>query len=91
LQAGASLVAVGYAEPSLVFLLGGQVRLTTPRGAAEALAGGGEALVSNREEALFRQALSARGLVARPLGSAPGFAYANGQRIVLTLYDVAPG
>ncbi|HYU13975.1 MAG TPA: glycosyl transferase [Stellaceae bacterium] len=90
-QAGGSLVAVGYAEPSLVFLLGGQVRLTTPRGAAEALAGGGAALVSNREEALFRQALSARGLVARPLGSAPGFAYANGQRIVLTLYDVAPG
>ena len=88
---GTSLVAVGYAEPSLVFLLGGQVRLTTPRGAAEALAGGGEALVSNREEAVFRQALNVRGLVARPLGSAPGFDYANGQRIVLTLYDVAPG
>jgi 4-amino-4-deoxy-L-arabinose transferase-like glycosyltransferase len=90
-HAGASLVAVGYAEPSLVFLLGGQVRLTTPRGAAEALGGGGEALVSNREDAVFRQALNARGLVARPLGSAPGFDYANGQRIVLTLYDVAPG
>ncbi len=90
-QAGAALVAVGYAEPSLVFLLGGQVRLTTPRGAAEALARGGEALVSNREDAVFRQALTVRGLVARPLGSAPGFDYANGQRIVLTLYDVAPG
>jgi 4-amino-4-deoxy-L-arabinose transferase-like glycosyltransferase len=90
-QAGAALVAVGYAEPSLVFLLGGQMRLTTPRGAAEALARGGEALVSNREDAVFRQALTVRGLVARPLGSAPGFDYANGQRIVLTLYDVAPG
>jgi hypothetical protein len=32
-----------------------------------------------------------RGLVARALGSAPGFDYANGQRIVLTLYAVAPG
>jgi 4-amino-4-deoxy-L-arabinose transferase-like glycosyltransferase len=90
-QAGASLFAVGYAEPSLVFLLGGKVRLTTARGAAEALAGGGEVLVSNREEAVFRQALTARGLIARPLGSAPGFDYANGQRIVLTLYAVAPG
>jgi 4-amino-4-deoxy-L-arabinose transferase-like glycosyltransferase len=90
-QAGASLFAVGYAEPSLVFLLGGMVRLTTARGAAEALAGGGEVLVSNREEAVFRQALNVRGLVARPLGSAPGFDYANGQRIVLTLYAVAPG
>ena len=88
---GASLFAVGYAEPSLVFLLGGKIRLTTARGAAEALTGGGEALVSNREEAVFRQALNVRGLVARPLGSAPGFDYANGQRIVLTLYDVAPG
>jgi 4-amino-4-deoxy-L-arabinose transferase-like glycosyltransferase len=90
-QAGASLFAVGYAEPSLVFLLGGKVRLTTARGAAEALAGGGEVLVSNREEAVFRQALTARGLIAQPLGSAPGFDYANGQRIVLTLYAVAPG
>src|ERR1700730_4765824 len=90
-QAGASLFAIGYAEPSLVFLLAGKVRLTTARGAAEALAGGGEVLVSNREEAVFRQALNVRALVARPLGSAPGFDYANGQRIVLTLYAVAPG
>ena len=85
------LVAVGYSEPSLVFLLGAGIRLTTPRGAAETLAGGGEALVSNREEAAFRQALSARGLVAEPLGSTPGFDYSNGQRMVLTLYRVAPG
>jgi 4-amino-4-deoxy-L-arabinose transferase-like glycosyltransferase len=89
--AGTSLVAVGYSEPSLVFLLGTNIRLTTPRGAAETLAGGGEALVSNREEAVFRQAVSARGLVVQPLGSAPGFDYSNGQRMVLTLYRVAPG
>ena len=89
-SAGGPLVAVGYSEPSLVFLLGGDLRLVSPRGAAETLAGGGEALVSNREDAMFRQALGARGLLAQPVGSVPGLDYSNGQRMVLTLYDVAP-
>jgi hypothetical protein len=88
--AGVPLVAVGYSEPSLVFLLGTSLLLTTPSAAAEALAGGGEALVSSREEAMFRQALSARGLLAQPFGSVPGLDYSNGQRMVLTLYDVVP-
>jgi 4-amino-4-deoxy-L-arabinose transferase-like glycosyltransferase len=85
---GTPLVAVGYGEPSLVFLLGGHVRLTTSSGAAEALAGGGAALVSNREEPMFRQALSGRGLNMHPLGSVAGFDYSNGQRLALMLYDV---
>jgi 4-amino-4-deoxy-L-arabinose transferase-like glycosyltransferase len=89
-SAGGRLVAVGYSEPSLVFLLGSNLRLVSPRGAAETLAGGGEALVSNREDAMFRQALGARGLLAQPVGSVPGLDYSNGQRMVLTLYDVAP-
>jgi 4-amino-4-deoxy-L-arabinose transferase-like glycosyltransferase len=89
--ARAPLVAVGYSEPSLVFMLGTDLRLTTPAAAAEALARGGEALVSSRIEAMFRQAVSARGLVATPVGSAAGLDYSNGQRMVLTLYDVAPG
>jgi len=88
--AGARLVAVGYSEPSLVFLLGTDLQLATSRGAAEALAGGGEALVSNREDAMFRQALGARGLALRTVGEVPGLDYSNGQRMVLTLYDVAP-
>ena len=89
--AGMPLVAVGYSEPSLVFLLGADLRLATARGAAETLARGGEALVSSREDAMFRQALSARNLVPTPVGSAPGLDYSNGQRMVLTLYDVVPG
>ena len=88
--AGAPLVAVGYSEPSLVFLLGTNLRLTTTRGAAEALAGGGEALVSSREEAIFQQALAARGLAVQPVGNVRGLDYSNGQRMVLTLYDVTP-
>jgi 4-amino-4-deoxy-L-arabinose transferase-like glycosyltransferase len=90
-QAGTPLVSIGYSEPSLVFLVGTDIRLTTSRGGADALAAGGEVLVSNREEAVFRQALNARGLVAQALGTAPGFNYSNGQRVVLTLYRVAPG
>jgi len=84
----APLVAVGYAEPSLVFLLGGYVRLTPPSAAAKTLVNGGAALVSNRVEAMFRQALSAHGLNAHPLGNVAGFDYSNGQHMVLTLYDV---
>ena len=83
-------MAVGYSEPSLVFLLGSDLRLVSPRGAAEVLTGGGEALVGNREDAMFRQALGARGLLAEPVGSVSGLDYSNGQRMVLTLYDVAP-
>src|SRR5947207_5056075 len=52
--AGAPLVAIGYGEPSLVFLLGGHIRLMPPSAAAEVLASGGSALVSNRAEAMFR-------------------------------------
>jgi len=39
---------------------------------------------------MFRQALGARGLQVQPVGSVPGLDYSNGQRMVLTLYDVAP-
>jgi hypothetical protein len=87
--AGAPLVAVGYSEPSLVFLLGTDLTLATPRGAAEALARGGEALVSDREGSMFHQALGGRGLVAQPVANVDGLDYSNGQRMVLTLYGVA--
>jgi len=65
-------VAVGYSEPSLVFLLGTDLKLTTPRAAAEALAGGGEALVSGREDQMFRLAAGARGLNTTVLGDVRG-------------------
>jgi 4-amino-4-deoxy-L-arabinose transferase-like glycosyltransferase len=87
-SSGAPLVAIGYGEPSLVFLLGGHVHLTPPPAAAETLAGGGAALVSNREEATFRQALSAHGLNAHPLGTVDGFDYSNGKHMVLTFFNV---
>jgi 4-amino-4-deoxy-L-arabinose transferase-like glycosyltransferase len=88
--AGTPLVTLGYTEPSLVFLLGGKLRLTMVSNAVAALAGGGEALVSGREDAQFLQGLAARGLAATTLGSVRGTDYSNGQRMVLTLYRVRP-
>jgi len=87
-RAGPPLVSVGYSEPSLVFLLGTGLRLTTPGGAGQLLARGGSALVSGREEAMFRQAVVTRGLIASALGNVRGTDYSNGQRMVITLYKV---
>ncbi|HVC52018.1 MAG TPA: glycosyl transferase [Stellaceae bacterium] len=90
-RAGAPLVAVGYDEPSLVFLLGTGLHLGNAAGAAVLLARGGEVLVSDREQAELRRALTARGLAARALGSVSGTDYSNGRHMVITLYDVEPG
>src|SRR6266550_148879 len=83
--AGAPLVAIGYGEPSLVFLLDGHVRVAVPDAAAEILGGGGAALVSTRDDAMFRQSLGGRGLTAQKLGAVAGFDYSNGKRMELTL------
>ena len=88
---GLPLVAVGYTEPSLVFLLGTGLRLATADSAAELLRAGGEALVGNRDDASFRRQAGARGLGMRPVGSVSGIDYSNGQPMTLTLYAVAPG
>jgi 4-amino-4-deoxy-L-arabinose transferase-like glycosyltransferase len=90
-RAGRPLVAVGYNEPSLVFMLGTDLRLESPRGAADLLAHGGEVLVNDREQAALQQALGARGLTARALGQVEGTDYSNGRRMVVTLLDVEPG
>ena len=89
--AGAPLVAVGYSEPSLVFLLGTGLRLVSAAAAAETLAGGGEALVGDREDPMFHQSLAAHGLVADRIGETRGLDYSDGQQIVLTLYAVRRG
>ena len=88
--AGTPLLTLGYTEPSLVFLLGGKLRVTMVTNAVRELAGGGEALVSGREDAQFLQGLAARGLAATPIGSVRGTDYSNGQRLVLTLYRIGP-
>jgi len=88
---GATL-AVGYAEPSLVFLLGTATRLLSPEAAAQTLtaSAGAMALVESREDAAFRQALAARGWTARALGRVAGLDYSNGKQMELTLYSGGP-
>jgi len=86
------VAAVGYREPSLVFLLGTKTRFLLPDAAAQYLtdARGAAALVSDRDAAAFQSALGARGWEARPLEHVDGLDYSNGQRMRLTLYTGAP-
>lgn len=89
----APVAAVGYREPSLVFLLGTGTRFLAPDSAAEYLTGtrGAAALVSDHDDAAFRSALKSRGWEARALEHVDGTDYSNGQRMTLTLYTGAPG
>lgn len=79
----------GYAEPSLVFFLGKDVRLTTGSGAAEAGANqGGLALVEDGEQSTFLAHLSDLGTDARKVGELSGFNYSRGRRVHITVYRV---
>jgi 4-amino-4-deoxy-L-arabinose transferase-like glycosyltransferase len=84
---GNGVIAVGYAEPSLMFLLG--PRLTfLPNGtlAAQALARTphGAALIATPEVPAFLQAATAAGV--REEGEIEGTDYARGRRVTLTLF-----
>ena len=81
--------AAGDSEPSLVFLLGTETRLTGGAGAAEFLAhtARGVALVESREELAFRAALGSGEIAVHALGQIAGINYSNGRRLVLTLYE----
>lgn len=87
------VTAVGYSEPSLVFFLGTRTRLVTPDEAAREMTSrrGAAALVSDRDDAAFRQALASRGWTPRVEGQVAGLDYSNGRQLVLTLYSGAPG
>jgi 4-amino-4-deoxy-L-arabinose transferase-like glycosyltransferase len=89
----APVVAVGYSEPSLVFLLGTRTRSLSPDAAAQYItsARGAAALVSERDDAAFRQALGSRGWQPRLVDRVDGLDYSNGQPMVLTLYTGVPG
>jgi len=85
------VVVAGYAEPSLVFLLGTATKLS---GAAEAAAIVAKlpdtlVLVSNREDQAFRSALERKGISLDSLGAVSGLNYSNGRAVTLTLYEIA--
>jgi 4-amino-4-deoxy-L-arabinose transferase-like glycosyltransferase len=91
--AEATVAAAGYAEPSLVFLLGTDTRLTDAAGAAAHVARGGPcalALVEKREEPAFLAALPTVDPPVFELGRISGFNYSNGRFVELTLYRWGP-
>jgi len=84
------VAVTGYAEPSMIFLLGTTTQLTDPVGAAKAVAQGRPAVVEGRQEKAFQAALAALGQAARPAGVVEGFDYSDGDEERLTLYRGAP-
>jgi 4-amino-4-deoxy-L-arabinose transferase-like glycosyltransferase len=85
------VVVAGYAEPSLVFLLGTATKITNATEAATILSKlpATLVLVSNREDAAFRAALEKNGLSVDALGDVSGLNYSNGRAVTLTLYETA--
>jgi 4-amino-4-deoxy-L-arabinose transferase-like glycosyltransferase len=88
----APVVAAGYSEPSLAFLLGTKTRFVAADEAARYVTGarGAAALVSDREDDAFRRSLTALGWEPRRLDRIEGLDYSNGRHVVLTLYAGVP-
>jgi 4-amino-4-deoxy-L-arabinose transferase-like glycosyltransferase len=79
----------GYEEPSLVFLLGTQTRLTDGYGAAEAgAAQGGLAVVEESERPAFQAHLAELEADAGEVGSLTGFDYSRGRPVRIRIYRV---
>ncbi|HEY2707291.1 MAG TPA: glycosyltransferase family 39 protein [Caulobacteraceae bacterium] len=89
LAAGPVTVA-GYAEPSLVFALGAPTELGSAEAAADAIDEGRPAVVEQRQERAFRQALAADGAGALLAGTVTGLNYSTGHPQVLRLYEPVP-
>jgi 4-amino-4-deoxy-L-arabinose transferase-like glycosyltransferase len=82
--AAGPLTAVGYAEPSLVFLTRTDTRLAEAAEAAARAAAGQAMLVEGRQEPRLADALAARGLAFAPVGEpVEGFDYSDGERVAL--------
>jgi 4-amino-4-deoxy-L-arabinose transferase-like glycosyltransferase len=80
------VAVVGYAEPSLVFLLGTFTELDTPQDAADAVADGEPAIVERKQDGAFQQALRAAGVKATAVGEIKGLDYSIGKPADLRLY-----
>ncbi len=80
----------GYTEPSLVFLLGTETRLTNGTGAAEAGAfQGGLALIEDSERSAFLAHLAELEGDAVVVDEMTGLNYSRGRKVHLTLYRVS--
>jgi hypothetical protein len=82
------VAVVGYGEPSLDFVLGGQTEALSPEEAAAALHAGQPVIVEARQEDAFLAAVGTA--PPRRAGEAEGFDYATGSTIRLALYTATP-
>ena len=81
----------GFEEPSLVFYLGSDTRLTDGTGAAEVTADqGGLAIVEDSEKARFVSRLSDLGAEPFALDTLTGVNYSKGKPVHITIYRVNP-
>jgi len=80
------VTVVGYAEPSLVFLLGTETEFGDVDDAVEAISEGRPVVIDHRQDAAFRRELADDGLKASAVGSATGLDYSIGRADVLSLY-----
>jgi hypothetical protein len=83
------VAVAGYAEPSLVFLLGTRTQLEGGPEAAKALADGRPAIVEQRVEPEFRAAAAALGLRPEAAAVVVGQNYSNGDDQRLVIYRPA--
>ena len=86
------LGAVGFSEPSLMFLAGTDTQWLPPADAAAALASGHilTLLVGDRDRAAVLAGAERDGVRLEEIAAVPGFNYSRGRRVVLTLYGLAP-
>lgn len=86
---GPPIVLDGYAEPSLVFLLGADTRIESRRTAgAVSVRAGGLALVEDRVRGTFLSDVQRMGGHAAAQGSVSGFDYSTGREQRLTLFRI---
>jgi len=81
------VTVAGYAEPSLVFLLGADTQLGGGKDAADAIQDGRPAIVEGRADDAFKAALRADGAVARLAGQVQGLDYSKGRAETLRIYQ----
>jgi len=86
--AAPAVAAAGYYEPSLVFLLGTQTRLTDAAGTVEFLREGDchFAILEGRHERIFAQHAEASGLRYAPLTRVEGFNFSTGRRVNIAVF-----
>ena len=90
-MADAPVTVAGYAEPSLVFAVGTPTELAGPEDAAQAIYEHRPAVVEQRQQAAFGQALSVFKARTHLVATIKGLDYSDGKSMILNIYEAAAG